>query len=102
MNKIKLFAKILICTVAALPVLCFVGCKGGYETKECIINEDFDNITLLLDTSNVKILPSDSENTRVVYQQKKNLTHKVRTIISQEIHNIQLNRHSTALLSSVL
>ena len=76
MNKIKLFAKILICSVTALPVLCFVGCKGGYETKECIINEDFDNITLLLDTSNVQILPSDSENTRVVYQQKKNLTHR--------------------------
>ena len=58
MNKIKLFAKILICSVAALPILCFVGCKGGYETKECIINEDFDNITLQYKAKRTVFSPS--------------------------------------------
>lgn len=48
-----------------------------YETNEYEITDDFNNILIKTDTSDIVFLPGDSEKVKVVLYEQKNLNHNV-------------------------
>lgn len=77
MNKKVFISKMILGVLLMFCLLCLAGCKENYDVNEHTLDEDFDNITLLLDTSDVEFLPAKDGKLRVVCYDKKNLNHRI-------------------------
>ena len=81
MNKVaKIFVAVCAMTVAVLSIFALTSCGIGsmnYQTNTHEITEDFDKLSINVDTADVSIAPSEDGKVKVVCFERKNDKHAV-------------------------
>lgn len=62
---------------ALLSMIGLTSCSGTIETREFVLSDSFDNISIITETSDVVIVPTAEEQAKVVCQDRRKRTHNV-------------------------